>query len=162
MSTRLADAGEPCRAFFCRRPGKRHARERRVSPTTRDELLRDATSVYVLDWPSRDIPDTLARSGILTTVHGGPTPEHIDVFEVGESGVVEIVKRGAPPEHADFVHSYRPAAEIADIIAAAREVGAGAVWHHTPSDEACAAVEEAGLMYFEGPDLADEVRRVRA
>lgn len=128
---------------------------------TNDELLREATSVYVIDWPSRDIPDTLARSGILTTVHGGPKPEQVDVFEVTDAGDVEIVKRGSPPDHADFVYSYRPPAEIANIIAAAKEVGARAVWNHTASDEARRAVEEAGLTYFEGPDLADEVRRVR-
>ena len=128
---------------------------------TKDELLRDATSVYVIDWPSRDIPDTLARAGILTTVHGGPKPEQVDVFEVTDGGAVEIVKRGSPPDHADFVYSYRPASEIDAIVVAAREVGAEVIWQHTPSEDARRAVEAAGLSYLEGPDLADTVRRVR-
>ena len=129
---------------------------------TRDELLREATSVYVIDWPSRDIPDTLARAGILTTVHGGPRPDQVDVFEVGDDGRVDIVKRGSPPDRADFVYSYRPPEEIDRIIAAAGEVGARAIWQHVASDEARDAVERAGLAYFEGPDLADDVRRVRS
>ena len=129
---------------------------------TSDELLRDATSVYVIDWPSRDIPDTLARSGLLTYVHGGPRPDHVDVFEVREGGAVEIVKRGSVPDHADFVYSYRPVAEVGRIVEIAQEVGARAVWHHEPADEARRAVEGAGLAYLEGPNLADEVRRVRA
>ena len=128
---------------------------------TRDELLRDATSVYVIDWPSRDVPDSLARSGLVTYVHGGPRPDHVDVFEPRDDGTVEIVKRGAVPDHADFVYSYRPPEEIANIIAAAQQVGAKAVWNHTASTDARNAVEGAGLVYFEGPDLVDEVRRVR-
>ena len=128
---------------------------------TRDELLRAATSVYVIDWPSRDIPDTLARSGIVTTVHGGPRPDQVDVFEVTDDGAVEIVKRGAPPDRADFVYSYRPPDEIAAIIDAARQVGARAIWQQVASDDARALVEAAGFAFFEGPDLAEEIRRVR-
>jgi hypothetical protein len=128
---------------------------------TNDELLRDATSVYVIDWPSRDIPDTLARAGIDTLVHGGPRPDHVDRFVVGDDGGITITKFGRPPERADFVFTHRPVDEIDRIIEAATTVGARAIWSTTSSPEAKAAVEAAGLVFIDGPDLADEVRRVR-
>ena len=128
---------------------------------TNDELLRDATCVYVIDWPSRDIPDTLARAGIDTLVHGGPRPDHVDRFAVGDDGEITITKVGQPPAQADFVFSHRPLDEIAGNIDAAKEVGAKAIWSTSGSPEAKAAVEAAGLVFIDGPDLADEVRRVR-
>jgi hypothetical protein len=128
---------------------------------TNDELLRDATSVYVIDWPSRDIPDSLARAGIFTAVHGGPRPDQVDVFAVGDDGEIEITRLGRTPEHADFVFSHRPVNEIGRIIVAAQEVGARAIWSTTTSPEAKAEVQAAGLVFIDGPDLADEVRRVR-
>lgn len=35
-----------------------------------DEILRATQSVLVVDWPSRDVPDTLARAGYDVHVHG--------------------------------------------------------------------------------------------
>ena len=128
---------------------------------TNDELLRDATSAYVIDWPSRDIPDSLARAGIRTFVHGGPRPDQVDEFVVGEAGSVELANHGVMPERADFVYSYRPLGDLPNVIASAQALGARAVWQHQGSDEARQLVEAAGLAYVEGPDLADEVRRVR-
>ena len=127
----------------------------------KDELLRDATMAYVIDWPSRDIPDSLARAGIRTFVHGGPRPDQVDEFVVGEGGDVELMNHGVMPDRADFVYTYRPIGDLPNVIAAAQELGARAVWNHEPSGEARRLVEEAGLEYVEGPDLAEEVRRVR-
>lgn len=128
---------------------------------TNDELLRQATSVYVIDWPTRDIPDSLARSGIRTFVHGGPRPDQVDVFEVGDDGEVAIVERGTAPDHADFVYTFRPLADLPQVIEMATAVGASTIWNHDPSEEARRLVEASGLTYVDGPDLADEVRRVR-
>ena len=128
---------------------------------THDELLRDATSAYVIDWPSREIPDSLAQAGIRTFVHGGPRSDQVDEFVVGEGGAVELANHGVMPEHVDFVYSYRPVGDLPNVIAAAQDLGARAVWHHEPSDDARNLVEAAGLAYVEGPNLADQVRRVR-
>lgn len=74
---------------------------------TPDEPVRDATSVYVIDWPSRDIPESLARAGIETFVHGGPRPDDVDVYAVGDGGAVVATKRGSPPDRADVVRRNR-------------------------------------------------------
>jgi hypothetical protein len=39
-----------------------------------DRLLSAATSILVIDWPSADVPDTLAGAGYAVYVKGGPEP----------------------------------------------------------------------------------------
>jgi hypothetical protein len=39
--------------------------------TAGEQLLESANSVLLLDWPSRDAPDTLARAGYEVVVKGG-------------------------------------------------------------------------------------------
>ncbi|HEV2240314.1 MAG TPA: CoA-binding protein [Streptosporangiaceae bacterium] len=142
-----------------------------------DEILQNAGSVLLVDWPSRDVPETLVRAGYQVFVKGGPGPDDYTAEELrGE----EVLSRplGRPPEHADLVYSYRPIEELPDVNAIARQVGATAVWHQSGKDSAgaddprgCsltwtdsqvarAIVESAGLTYIEGPYIADTVRRL--
>jgi hypothetical protein len=37
-----------------------------------DQILRAADSIVVVDWPSRNVPDTLSRAGYDVSVKGGP------------------------------------------------------------------------------------------
>lgn len=142
-----------------------------------EEILRQAHTVLVIDWPSRDVPDTLARAGFTVVVQGGPGPGDYSVQEVVDG---EVVPRhlGAAPQHADLVYSYRPIGELPGILASARKLGATAVWQQSglassgakdpkgcwvPESESRQArqiVESAGLDYLEEPYIADEVRRM--
>ena len=46
------------------------------------QVLAQARSVLVIDWPSRDVPATLAAAGFAVTVKGGPGPTDYTVWEV--------------------------------------------------------------------------------
>jgi hypothetical protein len=36
------------------------------------QILRETGSVLVVDWPSKDVPETLTRAGYTVLVKGGP------------------------------------------------------------------------------------------
>ena len=147
--------------------------------TDAHSILADARSVLLVDWPTRDVPDSLALAGLDVAVHGGPGPEDWFTYEVEEGEVVER-RVGVPPEHADVVYTYRPLDELAGIVDQAVAVGAGTVWVHSGvtadgerfpagcwmSDEdaasARATVEAAGLVYVDQPYIADVARQRRA
>jgi predicted CoA-binding protein len=140
-----------------------------------EEILRAAESVLVVDWPSRDVPDTLARCGYTVVVHGGPGPEDFSAYALRDGEVV-VSRSGGPPEHADLVYSHRPLDELPEIVETARRLGATAVWAQSgldrtgardpkgcwrpdgESQRARAIVEEAGLAYVDDTYIADEVR----
>ncbi len=142
-----------------------------------DQILRSADSVLLVDWPSRDVPETLVRAGYQVFVKGGSGPEDYTAQEL-RGGEVLARLVGRPPEHADLVYSYRPIGELPGVVAVARQVGATAVWHQSGRDsagaddprgcwlpwaesqEARAIVESADLTYVEGPYIADAVRRL--
>jgi len=142
-----------------------------------EEILRQARTILVIDWPSRDVPDTLARAGFTVVVRGGPGPEDYSVQDIVDG---EVVPRplGAAPRQADLVYSYRPIGELPGIVSSARKMGATAVWRQsglassgtsdpkgcwvaeTESRQARQIVESAGLDYIEQPYIADAVRRI--
>ncbi|MDQ6615240.1 MAG: CoA-binding protein [Actinomycetota bacterium] len=143
--------------------------------TSYHDVLATTTSVLLVDWPSRDVPDTLARAGWTVFVKGGPQPDNYSAYQMEGD---EVVSRpvGHPPEQADLVYSHRPLNELPGIVARARQLGARAVWHQSgrseagskdprgcwvpeaESEQARTLVEAAGLHYFESPYLADAVR----
>jgi predicted CoA-binding protein len=140
-----------------------------------ESVLAGARTFLVVDWPTRDVPDTLARAGYGVVVHGGPGPEDYTAYELVDGEVVDR-RVGRPPAHADVVYTFRPLDELPEIVAMAKRVGAGAVWVHSglsaagakdpegcwlPPDEAAAArelVEAAGLTYVDRPYVAGAVR----
>lgn len=146
--------------------------------TEAERCLQSAASVLVVDWPSRDVPDTLAAAGYEVLVKGGPGPEDYSVHDMREGRVV-VRSLGRPPQRADLVYSHRPLEELPGIVLLAGQVGARAVWCQSglteagtkdpagcfvpqeASREARALVESAGLSYFEEPYIADAVRRLR-
>jgi hypothetical protein len=75
--------------------------------TTPEQLLRTITSVLLIDWPSRDVPDTLARAGYEVTVKGGPEPDSYSVYELVDGEVVSRLT-GRPQVRADLIYSHRP------------------------------------------------------
>lgn len=151
--------------------------DRSDAVTEAEQILESASSVLVVDWPSKDVPDTLARAGYTVVVKSGPEPDNYLVHELHDG---EIVARnvGRPPGQVDVVYSHRPLAELPGIIAMARDTGAQAVWCQSglasaattdpkgcwvPDDasrEARSLVESAGLRYVEDTYIADAVRRL--
>ena len=140
-----------------------------------ESILAGARSFLVVDWPTRDVPDTLARAGYQVVVDGGPDPEDYTAYEMDGGAVVQRMV-GRPPEHADVVYTFRPLDELPEIVEAARSVGARVVWVQSgldhdggrdpagcwmPAESAAGAratVEAAGLEYVDAPYIADAVR----
>jgi predicted CoA-binding protein len=142
-----------------------------------ERILRAADSILVVDWPSRDVPDSLARAGFTVVVHGGPGPEDYSVYEVIDDEVA-VRHLGVAPEYADIVYSFRPIGELAGIVDMARTIGATAVWTQSglagagvndpagcwmsseDSQQARKIVESAGLTYVAEPYIADVARQL--
>jgi predicted CoA-binding protein len=137
------------------------------------KLLADAKTVLLIDWPSRDVPDTLARSGL--TVVSSDGPDEYNAYEL-EGNEVRVRAVGEPPKRADIVYTHRPIDELPDIIDAAKAAGAKAVWIQSGLDKSGAKdprgcwfpeadsakareiVEAAGLSYIDAPYIADAAR----
>ncbi|MGH9278417.1 MAG: VOC family protein [Acidimicrobiales bacterium] len=142
-----------------------------------DDVLRAAHRVLVVDWPSRDVPDTLARAGYEVHVHGGPAPDDYSVYRWGGEAVV-VERTGQAPVGVDLVYTHRPLDELPGIVETAQRLGAVVVWAQsgftpdgrrdpkgcwlpaTESRQARALVESAGLTYVDDRYLPDEVRRL--
>lgn len=140
-----------------------------------DEFLSTVTSALLIDWPSRDVPDTLVRAGWTVAAKGGPEPDNYSTYEVVDG---EVVARptGRRPEHVDLVYAYRPLSELPAIIDLARSIGARGVWLQSGrsdggsedpkgcwlpaagAHQAKTLVEAAGLVFFASPYLADAIR----
>lgn len=141
------------------------------------ELIRDTDTILLVDWPDRDVPDTLARSGYTVFSHDGPAESDYNAYEL-EDGGVRVRPAGRPPERVDLVYTHRPIDELPEIVDQARGLGARAVWIQSGLDatgakdargtwlpdsesaKARAIVEAAGLTYVDGPYIGDAVRAV--
>ena len=135
-------------------------------------LLKAAHSVLVIDWPSRDVPESLARAGYEVIVRGGPGPADYSSYAI-EDGEVVTRRAGKAPEHVDLVYAFRPVAELPGIVDQARALGARAIWRQSgfagdgvqdragvwvspeESRRARAIVEAAGLAYIDSPYIVD-------
>lgn len=141
------------------------------------QVLQSVHTVLVVDWPSGDVPDTLARAGFEVTVHGGPGPEDYSVYEYAD-GEVQVRHVGVAPAQVDLVYAHRPMAELPGIIATAQTLRAKTIWLQsgltssgTPDHRGCWVPQEdsrtarelaeaAGLAYLDEPYIADEVRHM--
>jgi hypothetical protein len=139
------------------------------------QVLNDARSILVIDWPSPDVPDTLAASGRAVVVKGGPGLHDFSERCVGPDGaiVVQAIER---PEHVDLVYCHRPIDELPGIVALARELGAATLGYQSGlaehgvgdptgcwlSDQSArqvrSLVEAAGLGYVDDVYIADAAR----
>jgi predicted CoA-binding protein len=141
------------------------------------KLLAGMKTVLLVDWPSRDVPDTLARSGFTVVSNDGP--DEYNAYEM-EGGEVRVRDAGQLPKTADLLYTHRPIDELPEIVDTAKAVGAKAVWIQSGRDKTGAkdprgswlseadsasarkVVEAAGLSYIESPYIADAVRAKRA
>ncbi len=143
------------------------------------ELLQDVKTVLVIDWPSKDVPEALARAGFRVVVHGGPGPEDYAACEP-DGGEVASRNSGRQPVRADLLYSYRPFSELPGIIATALSLHAGILWTQSglsgpgvkdpkgcwvAADELAVArnlAQAAGLRYFTEPYIGDAARAAGA
>ncbi len=129
-------------------------------------------SVLVIDWPSREVPESLARAGLRVFVRGGSGPQDFSEYR-WQDGAVAVHPLGRAPDGVDLVYSYRPLSELPAIVALARELGARVVWTQSGKSAAGAAdpkgcwlsaedlaharqtVEAAGMRHVSAPYIAD-------
>ena len=137
------------------------------------KLLAGTKVVLLIDWPSRDVPDTLARSGFTVVSNDGP--DRYNAYEV-HGGEVRVRNIGQLPKQADLVYAHRPIDELPEIVDTAKSVGAKTIWIQSGRDKAAAKdargcwmpreesararemVESAGLDYVEEPYIVDALR----
>jgi predicted CoA-binding protein len=143
-----------------------------------ETILEATDTVLVVDWPSQDVPETLARAGFTVIVQGGPGPEDYSTYEC--SGDAVIARRtGTVPEHVDLIYAHRPMEELPGLVARGEELGAKAIWLQSglaatgtrdstgcwvPEEELRMArqlVESGGLAFFHEPYIAEAVRQLR-
>jgi hypothetical protein len=141
------------------------------------DLLKAAASILVIDWPSKDVPESLALAGCHVVIRGGPGPEDYSAYELS-SGKVVSRRTGRPPERADLIYSYRPLAELPEIIVTAKTLHTKTIWTQSglsaagvedpkgcwlPSQDLESAqklVQAAGLNYITQPYIADVAREI--
>jgi predicted CoA-binding protein len=135
-------------------------------------ILKHVRIILLIDWPSKDVPETLARAGFRVFVHGGPAPDDYSVYEL-DGGEIVSRRTGRPPDQADLVYSYRPLAELAQTIDQANAVAAKFLWMQSglspdgrndpkgcwlPDEDSKSAerqVQAAGLQLITEPYIAD-------
>jgi CoA binding protein len=138
-------------------------------------LLAETETILLIDWPSRDVPDTLARHGFTVVSNDGP--EEYNSYRL-DGDEVRVGPMGRRPERADIVYAHRPIDELPEIVETAKSVDARAVWIQSGRDDggardphgcwlspedstrARALVEAAGLIYVETPYIGDAVREL--
>ncbi len=123
--------------------------------------LPSARKILLVDFPSRDVPDALARAGHFVVARGGPGPEDFFTYELDDGDVREIMT-GHRPERADVVYVHRPVDELPSIVSDAKRMGATTVWCESGSDRARDIVEAAGLMYVDDPPIVEAAQAVQA
>jgi predicted CoA-binding protein len=138
-------------------------------------ILADTRSVLVIDWPSRDVPASLAFAGFTVFVKAGPGPADYSTWHI-ESGEPVSRPLGHEPGRVDLVYCHRPLAELPGIVALAGRLGARALWWQTglagdgtkdpsgcwaapgESGQARELAATAGLGYVDDVYIADAVR----
>jgi hypothetical protein len=130
-------------------------------------LLGTANVILLVDWPRREVPETLALAGYEIHVKGGPAPTDFAAWEV-QDGVVTHVPTSKPPDHADIVYFHRPLDELPAIVELAARLGAGTVWRASAEADgnrafirgstAAQLVRSRGMTYVEGVDIVAAVR----
>lgn len=142
-------------------------------------IFQTVHTILVIDWPSKEVPETLALAGFQVVVRGGPGPGDYSAYEVNKGQAVAH-RTGRPPELAEMIYSYRPLSELPEIITLARRLQANTIWTQSglsalgvkdakgcwvPDEELRSArnlVQSAGLNYITEPYIADAVREIRA
>jgi predicted CoA-binding protein len=148
-----------------------------MEPVNPIEILQQTETVLVVDWPSKDVPESLVRAGLRVAVRGGPGPEDYSEYEL-KGGEVVIRHTGRPPERAELVYSYRPWGELGEIVSTAQKLQAKTLWTQSglaaegvKDPKGCWVAEEeletakklvhsAGLQLVTEPYIGDVAREI--
>ena len=122
-------------------------------------IFKNVSSVLVIDWPSRDVPEALVRAGLNVTVRSGPGPADFSIYELSNGEVVSH-KSGRAPDRVDLVYCHRPIGELSNIIATARKLNAKAIWMQ--SGLSAAGIKDPRGFWMSGPDVDSARERVEA
>lgn len=140
-------------------------------------MLQQANRIVLVDWPSRDVPDTLVRCGYSVVVKNGPGPDDYAAQVMADGKVTD--RPVGRPTQADLIYAFRPAGELPQIVALAVQTGASTVWRQSGRRNDGAAdptgcwvpeqaaqqerriVESAGLAYVHHAYIADIARALR-
>ncbi len=143
-----------------------------------EDTFKNIDTVLVIDWPTKDVPESLTIAGFHVVVRRGPGPEDYSVYALN-NGEIVIRHLGHAPEHADLIYSHRPFSELPGIIATAKSLHAKTIWtqsglsacgvkHPTgcwiPDEELRSTrhlVESSGLNYVTEPYIGDVAREIR-
>jgi predicted CoA-binding protein len=142
------------------------------------ETFKTVETVLVIDWPTKDVPESLTMAGFHVVVRGGPGPEDYLVY-AWNNGKIVTRHLGRAPDRADLIFSHRPFSELVEIIATAKELHAKIIWTQSgvsatgvddpkgcwiPEKELQSArdlVESSGLNYNTEPYIGDFAREIR-
>ena len=98
-------------------------------------ILAGARQVLVHNWPSTDVPESLARAGLEVSVIGGPAPDDISVTEVVD-GEISSRRTGVLPEHVDVLYllpwpGFTIERDLPGAVATAAGRGATTFWYQS-------------------------------
>ena len=147
------------------------------------EIFATTKDVLLHNWPSEDVPNSLAEAGYTVTVYGGPEPDDIFSHEVRDGQSV-VTRTGTPPEHADLVYvlpwpGFVRDTDLPPLVRQAQALGATTLWYQSAmaaegvqdprgcwlsGDDASHVreiVESAGLRLVADAYIADAVRAAR-
>lgn len=143
--------------------------------TDAETVLRTVRSILVVDWPIKELPETLARTGYAVLVKSGPSPDDYVEYATRDDGSVGRLPM-TRPNQVDLVHLFRPLDELPGFVELAVGLGATSLWVLSglgpdgtrdpvgcwlPADRSAEArriVESAGLVYVERPFILEAVR----
>jgi hypothetical protein len=136
--------------------------------------LPGVASILLVDWPSREVPESLTRAGYRVTLKGAPGEGEYSGYEIA-NGHVRVRRMQTRPVDVDLVYVHRPLDELPGILEMARDLGAHTLWYQSgvddtgardsrgcwvppgESDRARALVEASGLRYSDHAYIADSI-----
>jgi predicted CoA-binding protein len=110
--------------------------------------------VLLVDWPSRDLPESLARAGFAVASQEGP-----DTYVTYAASGDDVERRNAEaPNRIDILYAYRPFDELPEIVDLASRLQAQILYWETGPEPASAEelsrareiVESAGIEFRAG------------
>ncbi|HTK20501.1 MAG TPA: CoA-binding protein, partial [Mucilaginibacter sp.] len=114
--------------------------------TKAQQLLQEARSILLVDWPSIDLPYALLKAGfnvfsyspdnyseaklLMEKPHNS---EGLNIFSVNDEAYISFEKLDGSPGTVDIVYIYRPEAELPGIVEKhVLPLGAKAIWLYPP------------------------------
>ncbi|HTK21855.1 MAG TPA: VOC family protein [Mucilaginibacter sp.] len=114
--------------------------------TKAQQLLREAKSILLIDWPNINLPYALLKAGFIVFSYSpdqyskakllAEKPHSTDgmsIFPVSDEAYVSFEKLDDSPGAVDIVHIYRPESELPGIVEKhVLPLSAKAIWLHPP------------------------------